>query len=182
MKYTFAHILTTLIPLAVGLYIGSHFYHVSPTYKIPRKAVAVLRPTEGNNVTGIVHFEPGENGLHIYAECQNLTPGLHGFHIHESGDCGCPDAKCAGDHYNPRRQPHGSPTSAQRHLGDLGNIEADKDGNATLEIVDQHLQLAGPESIIGRSIIIHADADDVTSQPTGNAGEKVAIGAIGALY
>ena len=118
-------------------------------------------------------------GIRIEAELKGLKPGVHGFHIHEYGNCLCPEGKCAGDHFNPTNAKHGGPNDAQRHVGDLGNIEADMQGNAR-QILDDHvITLNGPQSIIGRSIIIHEKPDDLTSQPSGDAGTRIGCGVIG---
>jgi Cu-Zn family superoxide dismutase len=143
------------------------------------KAIAVLHPTAGNNVHGTVTFTKMANGIQVVAHVEGLTPGDHGFHIHEFGDCSAPDATSAGAHFEPLGKPHGAPTSADRHVGDLGNITAGEDGSAHLEWLDTHLAFSGQKSIIGRAIIVHANPDDLTSQPTGNAGGRVACGVIG---
>ena len=105
--------------------------------------------------------------------------GLHGFHVHEFGDCSSPDAMSTGGHFNPTGMPHAAPTAGKRHVGDLGNIEANADGVATLDIIDPAMTFAGPTSIIGRGLIVHAKADDLKSQPAGAAGDRVACGVIG---
>lgn len=143
------------------------------------RAIAVIYPTKGNSVTGIVTFETKPDGTHIHAELHGLTPGKHGFHIHELGDCSCDDGMCTQGHFNPTNQPHAGLDSPNRHSGDLGNIIADEQGNATLSIINQQIRLNGPYSIVGRSIIVHADEDDLVSQPSGNAGDRIGCGVIG---
>ncbi len=143
------------------------------------RAVAVLHPTRGNSVSGVVHFLEVKGGVQVTGEFMGLKPGKHGFHIHELGDCSAPDGTSAGGHYNPLNKPHGGPDAAERHIGDLGNITADKSGHASYDRVDSHLSLNGPLSIVGRGVIIHAKEDDFVSQPTGNAGARVACGVIG---
>ncbi|MCB1111108.1 MAG: superoxide dismutase family protein [Chlamydiales bacterium] len=143
-----------------------------------RTAVAILNPTEGNEVKGMVTFTQLEDGVQIIAEISGLTPGEHGFHIHEFGDCSAPDGSSAGGHYNPTDEMHGGPDSSVRHVGDLGNVIADSTGNAKYERVDTVISLTGPDSIIGKSVIVHADADDYVTQPTGNAGKRLACGVI----
>ena len=145
----------------------------------PAAAVAVLIPTEGNSVRGVVHFTRVANGVHVVANVSGLTPGNHGFHIHEYGDASSPDGTAAGGHFNPGHKDHGAPTADDRHAGDLGNLHADADGNATVDYVDPLIAFAGATSIIGRGVIVHADADDFKTQPTGNAGKRVACGVIG---
>jgi Cu-Zn family superoxide dismutase len=108
-----------------------------------------------------------------------LNPGQYGFHIHEYGDCTAPAGTSAGGHFNPENQPHAGPDQAQRHVGDLGNLEADNSGNAHYEKTDTHLKFDGRDSIIGRGVIVHTGVDDLVSQPSGNAGPRVACGVIG---
>ena len=142
-------------------------------------AVSNLNATDGNRVTGSVWFTKAEGGVNITAQINGLEPGPHGIHIHQYGDCSAGDGKSAGGHFNPGKVEHGGPEAEVRHTGDLGNIIADADGNAALEIFDSRLALHGPHSIIGRGLIIHALADDLISQPTGAAGARVACGVIG---
>lgn len=143
-----------------------------------RVAHAVLNPTKDNNVKGTVEFIDLEEGVKIIANIEGLAPGKHGFHIHEFGDCSAPDALSAGGHFNPRSTLHGGPMDLPRHVGDLGNIEPDKHGKAHYQRLDYVLQLKGAESIIGKSVIVHTNKDDFISQPTGNAGPRVACGVI----
>lgn len=150
------------------------------TYKPDiQKAICVLHPTEGNNVTGTVTFTKSGDAIRVQADLRGLTEGKHGFHIHEYGDCSAPDATSAGGHFNPEDKPHAGPMDKERHVGDLGNIVADAEGNGTLSLNDTLIAFHGEHSIIGRAIVVHADEDDLTSQPTGNAGPRVACGVIG---
>ncbi len=144
-----------------------------------RKAVCVLHPTEGNDVKGIIIFTDTGSGVKVEADLTGLTPGKHGFHVHQLGDCSAPDGTSAGGHFNPENTPHAGPGAAIRHVGDLGNIEADADGNAHYEREDKMISLNGEHSIIGRGIIVHAGEDDLMSQPTGAAGARVSCGVIG---
>jgi Cu-Zn family superoxide dismutase len=153
-----------------------HQHDASSNYE---KAVCVLHPTEGNKVNGTVYFTKTDSGVQVTVNIEGLAPGKHGFHIHEFGDCSAVDGTSAGGHFNPGGHEHGSPNSEMRHKGDLGNVEANEEGVAQMEYLDKHLKLNGINSIIGRSIIVHADEDDLTSQPTGNAGARVACGVIG---
>jgi Cu-Zn family superoxide dismutase len=143
-------------------------------------ATAELRPTEGHDVRGLVTFATVDDGILVSAEVGGLSEGLHGFHIHETGDCSAPDALSAGGHYNPADAPHGAPEApgAERHVGDLGNLEAGADGRARYERVDSVLTLSGPTSIVGKAVIVHAGQDDFTTQPTGDAGPRLACGVI----
>lgn len=143
------------------------------------KAIAILQPTKGSTVSGTVTFTKVEHGVQVHAHISGLTPGKHGFHVHEFGDCSSPDAKSAGGHFNPKKHEHGGPHAEKRHVGDLGNIEADSNGNVDYEVVDKHLSFHGETSIIGRGLIVHEKADDLKTQPTGDAGGRVACGVIG---
>lgn len=144
------------------------------------KAVSVLHPTKNSSVTGTVHFAQEEaNGVRVTAAVDGISPGKHGFHIHELGDCSALDGTSAGGHYNPQRLPHAGPDQVKRHEGDLGNLEADTAGHANYDHVDNHLSLNGTHSIVGRAVIVHVGEDDLVSQPTGNAGGREACGVIG---
>src|SRR5712672_2272141 len=99
------------------------------------KAMAVLSPTKGNSASGTVTFTKVDGGVKIVADVAGLTPGQHGFHIHEFGDCSAPDATSAGGHFNPHHMQHGAPDAAAHHAGDLGNLEADASGKAHYEFV-----------------------------------------------
>ncbi len=145
----------------------------------PTKAIAVLHPTEGSKVEGTVTFTKTGEGVKIVADFTGLTPGKHGFHIHEFGDCSAPDGKSAGGHFNPTNNPHAGHDADTRHVGDLGNVEADSSGKAHLELTDKMMTMSGEKSIIGRGFIVHEKADDLKSQPTGDAGGRVACGVIG---
>ncbi len=141
------------------------------------KAVAILLATKGSKVEGRVTFTQTENGIHVRGEISGLKPGEHGFHVHEFG-VWSPDGKAAGGHFNPAAQQHGEREASKRHIGDLGNIKANENGNAVIDFVDPHLTFDGPHSIIGRGLVVHEKADDY-GQPVGNAGGRVAVGVIG---
>ena len=167
----------------VAVMAQSEKHQLPPRAKMMvKKAVAVLHPTKGHRVHGIVTFTVVPGGVRVVADVDGLTPGLHGFHIHEYGDCSAPDGKSAGGHFNPTGKRHGGPKSSEHHIGDLGNIEADASGHAHLDQVFSFLKLMGPTGIIGRAVIIHAGKDDLTSQPSGNAGPRVACGVIGIAH
>lgn len=143
------------------------------------KAVAELAPTEGNEVKGTVNFTQGMEGVSVTGKITGLTPGEHGFHVHAKGDCSAPDGTSAGGHFNPSDSQHGAPTDLQHHEGDMGNITADADGVANIDENFDFLQLGdGPESILGKALIVHGGSDDLTSQPSGAAGPRVACAVI----
>jgi Cu-Zn family superoxide dismutase len=146
----------------------------------PLKAIAVLHPTAGNKVSGTVTFTEVADGVQVHADLTGLGPGNHGFHVHEFGDCSAPDAMSAGGHFNPTNEPHAGPDDTARHVGDMGNVDADSSGKATLEYVDHDMSLAKDnKSVIGRSVIVHVKRDDLKTQPTGDSGARVACGVIG---
>lgn len=147
----------------------------------PVRATAMLQSTVGNTATGMVTFTKAADGVRVVADLEGLSPGDHGFHIHMFGDCSSGDGNSAGGHFNPTGAAHAAPTAAagHRHTGDLGNITAGADGKAHLEYVDPLLAFAGEHNILGRGVIVHADRDDFTTQPTGAAGARVACGVIG---
>lgn len=145
----------------------------------PRHAVAKLAPASGSKVTGTIEFKEVEGGLEVTANVEGLTPGDHGWHVHEKGDCSAPDAKSAGGHFNPSGHKHGAPDGAERHEGDFGNLTAGKDGKATKTFVMKGITLdEGASSVVGKGFIVHEKKDDFTTQPTGNAGGRVACGVI----
>jgi len=141
------------------------------------KAVAVLFPTKDSKASGRVTFTKNGNKVHVHAEISGLTPGKHGFHIHEFGVYS-DDGMAAGGHFNPHNAKHAAPDAAKRHVGDLGNITANENGNAVYDLDDSLLSFHGHNSIIGRGVVVHAKADDF-GQPVGNAGGRVAVGSIG---
>lgn len=144
------------------------------------EAKAVLLPKSGSNVSGAVHFKDVRGGVRVRVEARGLPAGKHGFHIHAKGDCSSADGKSAGGHYNPGKTKHGGPDSREHHAGDLGNITAGGSGSVNLETVFKGVSILGGQSpIAGRGVIIHAKADDLSSQPTGAAGGRIACGVIG---
>jgi len=141
-------------------------------------AVAQLNPTQGNQARGTVRFSSEGGAVRVVADITGLTPGEHGFHVHENGDCSASDASSAGGHFNPTKQPHAARDATARHIGDLGNLTADTTGRAQLSYLDPMLTLAGEKSIVGRAVVIHAGRDDLKSQPSGDSGARVACGVI----
>jgi Cu-Zn family superoxide dismutase len=134
-----------------------------------------LEPTKGNSTSGTVMLMSMAGGVHFSGVISGLTPGPHGVHIHEIGDCSAPDGSSAGGHFNPNSANHGAPNTIPHHAGDLGNIVAGADGRAELNVHASDLTLGpGANSVLGKSIIIHAGADDFKTQPTGNSGARVA--------
>jgi superoxide dismutase, Cu-Zn family len=147
----------------------------------PTTAVAVLHPTKGTQPTGTIHFQSvGDGKVHVTATVEGLGPNsVHAIHIHEFGDCTAPDATSAGGHYNPEGHPHALPDKKERHAGDLGNLKADAQGKATLDLTVDNITINRSKNpIVGRGVIVHEKMDD-GSQPVGNAGGRIACGVIG---
>jgi Cu-Zn family superoxide dismutase len=145
-------------------------------------ARAVLLPTKGSQTVGQIWFSEAFGKVKVEGQITGLDPNSkHGIHIHEFGDCTAPDATSAGGHYNPQSHQHGAPDAEMRHVGDLGNLVTDKKGNATLALELTNASINGAlNPIIGRSVIVHKNPDDLISQPTGGAGARIACGVIGA--
>lgn len=150
----------------------------------PLLASARLEPTKGSKVFGEASFEQVGDKVRVGVIVQGLKPGgEYGFHIHEVGDCSSGDGMSAKGHFNPFGKPHGHYASAERHAGDLPMLSApaqkNKSGRARLNVELDVITLEpGPGNIIGRGIIVHAQPDDYRSQPTGNAGARLACGVI----
>ncbi len=144
------------------------------------RANAQLQPTKGNKTFGEATFEQVGGKVHVVVYVQGLKPGsTHGMHIHEVGDCSSGDGMSTKGHFNPLGMPHASSASAKRHAGDLPSLVADKGGRAKVDATVDMITLApGATSVVGRGLIVHADPDDYTTQPTGNAGARLACGVI----
>lgn len=145
------------------------------------KGVAVVSSIKGGKISGIANFEPTGNGLKVTATIERLKSNAkHGFHIHEFGNCTAADLSSAGGHYNPEGKEHAGPENIDRHAGDMGNLVSNEKGSATYEYTFSNLTVAGGMNpVIGRSVIVHENEDNLVSQPTGNAGSRVACGVIG---
>jgi Cu-Zn family superoxide dismutase len=128
----------------------------------------------GSTLAGKGKLTEIPDGVQVDVSIEGVSPGEHGIHVHEKGDCGSPDGSSAGGHFNPESHPHALPTGTPRHLGDLGNITVGADGKGTLSFVapGANLKDGDPSSFIGKAIIIHEKTDD-GGQPTGNAGGRI---------
>ena len=146
----------------------------------PLRATAHLQPTKGNKTFGEATFEQVGDKVRVVVFVQGLKPGQeHGLHIHEVGDCSSGDGMSAKGHFNPFGKPHAHPGSADRHAGDLPSLSANKAGRANIQADMDIITLTpGPGNIVGRGLIVHADPDDYKTQPTGNAGARLACGVI----
>jgi superoxide dismutase, Cu-Zn family len=141
------------------------------------KATCKLESKSGSQVTGTVTFTKTGDDVQVVGDITGLKPGKHGIHLHEKGDCSAPDAASAGAHFNPGQHKHGGPVTAERHAGDLGNIEADADGKAHIDWKGK-MSLSGTDTIIGKSLVVHEKEDDLKTDPSGNSGARVACGVI----
>lgn len=142
-------------------------------------ATANIEPRSGSTVSGTSRFNKADGGVATHVELQGATPGQHGIHVHEKGDCSDPKAVSAGSHYNPTASPHhGGPTTPVRHGGDLGNITVDDSGKGVLDVVVYGISLDGSDGIAGRSIVVHEKVDDLQSDPAGNSGGRIGCGVI----
>jgi len=143
----------------------------------PSKASST-QPSQGQ-VKGTVTFEQGDSDVKVTVDLTGFPPNTeHGFHIHQKGDLSAPDLSSAGGHFNPGHKHHGGPDSAEHHAGDMGNLTSDAQGNVKLEITLKDISLNGENGILGKSVIIHAKADDLKSDPAGNSGPRIAGGVI----
>ena len=148
---------------------------------LARLAITTLQPTAGNTTSGMVAFiqaDADNAQMRVVGKIINIAPGTHGFHLHAIGNCETPDASSAGDHFNPTDAQHASRDAEIRHAGDLGNLVAQNDRTATFDFYDDHLEFTGMNSLIGKAFIVHADEDDLTTQPSGNSGDRIACGVI----
>jgi len=147
----------------------------------PSRAKAELKNAQGQAV-GKAAFRPARDGVAMTLEVKGLTPGLHGIHIHEVGKCEAPDFKTAGSHFNPHGKHHGSLNPQGEHAGDLGNLTVGKKGSVKVKLLAKGVTLGeGDASLFhpgGTSLVIHANPDDLKTDPAGNAGTRIVCGVI----
>jgi len=172
-------ILTAIAVLSGGNSFAATTKSSGSASKAAGKAHATLESKSGSTVTGKADFVEKSGGVEISVEISGATPGMHGVHLHQNADCSAADASSAGGHFNPDNAQHGAPDAASHHGGDLGNITIGANGKGKLKIFVKGLTVAaGDHSVVGRSVVVHADPDDLKSQPAGNSGKRVACGAI----
>lgn len=154
--------------------------HDKPAAAATPKATAKLDPTKGNTANGAVTFTQQGDKVRMTGSVSGLKPGQqHGFHLHEKGDCSSGDGLSAGGHFNPQGKPHGAPSGSEHHAGDFPALRADSYGNASIDaLVDAITVTDGPNSVVGKGLIVHRDADDYQTQPTGNSGPRIACGVV----
>jgi Cu-Zn family superoxide dismutase len=170
-------IVSALLAGAAGIWLagcGSASAAAAP------EAKATIESRSGSKVTGKAVFTELPSGaVKVEVWIENAVPGTHGLHIHEKGDCSAPDAASAGAHFNAAGNPHAGPTEKAHHNGDFGNIEVGADGKGHLEITTDMLTVKpGPNSVVGKSVIFHEKADDLTTQPSGAAGGRFGCGVV----
>ena len=145
-----------------------------------KSAVATLSPTATSGVSGIVVFSGGGNSVDVHVTASGLQPGsIHGFHVHENGNCASTDFMSAGNHFNPTHKPHG-PQDKPHHAGDMPSLLADPAGKIDARFTLDGVTLGGAEGFVGHAVILHATADDFDAQPSGNSGARIACGVIAA--
>ncbi len=138
-----------------------------------------LSPASGSLVSGRLTVAPMGDGVHFTGQVGGLEPNsTHAIHIHEKGDCSAADASSAGGHFSPDGQPHGKVGTPTHHAGDMNNIQANAQGVAEVSVHASRTSLGGPNSVLDRAVVVHAEPDDYTSQPSGDAGARVACGLI----
>ena len=152
------------------------------TQSAKQAARSILESKSDSSVTGLLTISQHENGISIKGEVNGLKPNsVHAFHIHEKSSCSTPDASSAGGHFNPENKKHGAPQSQKSHAGDLGNIRADENGVVKIDKKVTSLKLYplnDKHSVLGKTFIVHEHMDDLKSQPSGNAGSRIACGMI----
>ncbi|MGE0640564.1 MAG: superoxide dismutase family protein [Thermoanaerobaculia bacterium] len=142
-------------------------------------ATATLSGVAGSPLSGTVSFTETSEGVDIVVAVEHAPPGVHGFHLHEKGDCSAADFTSTGGHFNPTGAAHGAPDAAAHHAGDYGNLTVGEDGKGELKLHSTMLTVVdGPNSVRGRGVILHEKADDLTTQPTGAAGGRIACGVV----
>lgn len=151
-----------------------------PSTPSAKQAIATIGPTSDSSVTGMAVFTKDGYQITLTIEIQNASPGIHAVHIHENGDCSAPDGTSAGGHWNPTGVAHGKWGEGEFHLGDIGNITVGEDGTGSIELTTDLWEIGtgSDVDVVGKGIIVHAGADDFTSQPSGAAGARIGCGVI----
>lgn len=177
-------LITIAMPLLCGIAITSFAAQKATTDTSPqsvgRQASASIKGLGASKVIGLVTFtENPKGGVEVTGELHGLKPSSqHGFHVHEKGDCSG-DGSAAGAHFNPMGHSHGGVESLESHVGDLGNVTSDANGDAKISVFKKSATLdQGSTAVVGKSVIIHEKADDMKSQPSGDAGSRIGCGVI----
>jgi len=164
---------------SAALVIGALILTSCTIFRTP-SATAQLKPTIGNNVSGTVNFIQRDNKVVVNVDIQGLPPSTeHGFHVHEKGDCSSGDGMSTGGHFNPTAKEHAAHAAMNHHAGDLPSLTSDLSGRVKLSFESTSFSVvSGETSVVGRGLIVHRDADDYKTQPTGNSGPRVACAVI----
>ncbi len=150
-----------------------------PAPSAPAPAVAHADVQSSSGVGGTVTFTEQGSTVTVEARLTGVGAGEHGFHVHEKGDCSAPDFTSAGGHFNPTGAAHGAPSDAAHHAGDFGNITIAADGTGSLALSSSMVTVtSGPNSVVGKAVIVHEKADDLKTQPTGDAGGRIGCGVV----
>lgn len=147
----------------------------------PNELKVALEPKSETKTSGFVTFSEKSGKVTFTATISGLTPGVHAIHIHEKADCSAADATSAGGHWNPTFKKHGKWGEGEYHKGDIGNFTADANGNGKITLTTDEWCIGcgdATKDVTGKAIIVHKGSDDFTTQPTGNAGGRVACTAI----
>jgi superoxide dismutase, Cu-Zn family len=145
-----------------------------------KAAVATLTPSATSGVAGIVVFSGGSTSVDVHVTATGLQPGsIHGFHVHDVGNCASADFMSAGDHFNPTHKPHG-PQDHPHHAGDMPSLLADPSGKIDVRFTLEGVTLGGVDGFVGHAVVLHASADNFDAQPSGNSGARIACGVIAA--
>ena len=168
-------------PAPVSVQSASPEVKVTESYfSRTKSAVATLTPSATSGVTGIVVFSGGGTSVDVHVTASGLMPGsIHGFHVHDVGNCASADFLSAGDHFNPTHKPHG-PQDHPHHAGDMPSLLADPSGKIDVRFTLEGVTLGGVDGFVGHAVVLHASADNFDAQPSGNSGARIACGVIAA--
>ena len=173
-------LLLLLTVVSISLVSCAVMQKIGLSSKPSKQAMAAIGSASGSNLTGTAVFTQNGETITLVVEVENTSPGVHAVHIHEKGDCSAADGTSAGGHWNPTNVAHGAWGEGEFHLGDIGNMTVGEDGTGSITLTTNLWEIGTGSDIdiVGKGIIVHADPDDFTSQPTGAAGARIGCGAI----
>ncbi len=176
---TIAVLFLILISITITL-VSCEFVEELGTLFTSTDALAFVDPLIGGDFSGVATFIIDDDTITLTIEIEGLPPGDYAVHIHEYGDCSSLDGSSAGGHWNPTNTAHGKWGEGEFHLGDIGNITVGKNGTGMIELTTDLWEIGtgSDRDVVGKAIILHAGADDFTSQPSGAAGARIGCGAI----
>lgn len=183
-RFNSISIMTTILLLACiqTIFVGCDMLNTTALISdvATKEATAVISSSNDSGLSGTAVFKQKGKQVTLTVEIEGTTPGLHAVHIHEYGDCSAPDGTSAGGHWNPTNVAHGKWGVGEFHLGDIGNMTVEDDGTGSIELTTDLWEIGTGSDIdvVGKSIIVHADADDFVSQPSGAAGARIGCGVI----